>query len=234
MPALNVNVPRLYCFLRKEFLYDGTAHHGEVVQVCVFGAASIYGRAVGFHLLTEDGAVIWRVPVHGLCHTPDAAPRPLDHLQVWDCLSYQISCTTFERLADSRVQVRFPDNTWGGGQYLFTLDWYGHEDAEEAGDGGHKCGHVIALDDGNFAVQPNNRLRWIDPAFVTPYTEKPDYLTNTRVWRVEREQESGTGFFYDGKTAGREQVRLYAKGLRAGREVKHRPMPAPGTNGDHR
>ena len=48
----------------------------------------------------------------------------------------------------------------GWGQYMFTLDWYGHEDAEEAGDGGHKCAHVIALDDGNFAAQPNNRIQW--------------------------------------------------------------------------
>jgi hypothetical protein len=57
-----VNVPRFYCFLRKEFLYDGEAHHGELLNVCVFGAASIHGRALGFHVLTENGAVIWRLP----------------------------------------------------------------------------------------------------------------------------------------------------------------------------
>lgn len=68
--------------------------------------------------------------------------------------------------------------------------WYGHEDAEEAGDDGHKCAHVIALDDGNFAAQPNNRIQWFCPAFVTPFKEKPDYLTNTRVWKVERETET--------------------------------------------
>ena len=45
-----------------------------------------------------------------------------------------------------------------GGQYMFTRDWYGHEDAAEAGDGGHKRSHVIALDNGNFAAQPNNRM----------------------------------------------------------------------------
>jgi len=37
---------------------------------------------------------------------------------------------------------------------MFTRDWYGHEDAAEAGDGGHKRSHVIALDNGNFAAQP--------------------------------------------------------------------------------
>jgi len=48
LATLNVNVPRFYCFLRKEFLYDGEAHHGELIHVCVFGAASIRGRALGF------------------------------------------------------------------------------------------------------------------------------------------------------------------------------------------
>src|SRR6266705_5608286 len=80
---------------------------------------------------------------------------------------------------------------------MFTLNWYGHEDAEEAGDGGHKCAHVIALDNGNFAARPNNRISWFDPAFITPFGEKPDYVTNSRVWKVERETEATQAFFYD-------------------------------------
>ena len=64
MSTLNVNIPRFYCLLRKEFLYDGIEHVGEYVQVCVFGVASITGRALGFHVLTENGAVIWRLPIN--------------------------------------------------------------------------------------------------------------------------------------------------------------------------
>ena len=72
MPTLNANIPRFYCLLRKEFLYDGRAHQGEFVKVCAFGVASVYGHALGFHVLTENGAVIWRLPIHALCHKPDA------------------------------------------------------------------------------------------------------------------------------------------------------------------
>ena len=113
MATLNVNVPRFYCFLRKEFLYDGEAHHGELVNVCVFGAASIHGRALGFHVLTENGAVIWRLPLHAFCHKPGAPMQPLDWLQFWDCFSYEVTVTTFERLQDSRVRVQFKDRSWG-------------------------------------------------------------------------------------------------------------------------
>lgn len=124
MTTLNTNVPRFYCLLRKEFLYDGQAHQGEFVKVCVFGVASIAGRAIGFHVLTENGAMIWRLPIHALCHREDAPALPLDWLQFWDCFSYEVTCSTFERLADMRVRVQMRDRSWEGGQYLFTLDWY--------------------------------------------------------------------------------------------------------------
>lgn len=214
-----MNIPRVYCFLRTEFLYDDESHHGELLKVCVFAAASVPGRALGFHVLTENGAVIWRLPIHAFCHKPDAPKMPLDWLQFWDCFSDEISCTKFERLADARVRVQLRDRSWEGGQYLFTLDWHGNEDAEQAGDGGHKCAHILALDNGNFAAQPNNRLQWFCPAFVTPFETKPDYLTNTGVWKVERETETTAGFFYDDveRAARPSQVRLYAKGNRVGR-----------------
>lgn len=230
MATLNVDIPRFYCLLRKEFLYDGTAHHGEFIKVCVFGVASVYGRALGFHVLTENGAVIWRLPIHAFCHRADAVVRPLDWLQFWDCFSYDVTCTAFDRLANCRVRVRLRDNSSVGGQYLFTLDWFGNEDSEEAGDGGHKCAHVLALDDGNFAAQPNNRVQWFCPAFVTPWKETPDYLTNTRIWKVERETETSNGFFYDdvSRTSSPSQVRLYAKGLRV--QALHVQEPVPLTD----
>lgn len=216
MPTLNTDVPRFYCLLRKEFLYDGESHKGEFVKVCVFGVASIAGRALGFHVLTEEGAVIWRLPLHALCHKEDAPAQPLDWLQFWDCFGYDVCAMEFARLREARVRVQLRDRSWQGGQYLFTLDWFGSPDSEEAGDGGHKCAHILALDNGNFAAQPNNRIQWFCPAFVTPFRNKPDYVTNTAVWKVERESETTQAFFYEDVDGGAKpnQVRLYAKGIR--------------------
>jgi hypothetical protein len=217
LATLNVNIPRFYCFLRKEFLYDGLSHQGEFINVCVFAATSIRGRAIGFHAITDNGAVIWRLPIHAFCHKADAPETPLDWLQFWDCFSYEVSAEVFDQLRESRVRVQIKDRSWEGGQYMFTIDWYGSEDAEEAGDGGHKCAHMIALDNGNFAAQPNNRIQWLCPAFITPFQEKPDYLTNTRIGKVERETETSQPYFYDtvGAAPRTAQVALYAKGLRS-------------------
>ncbi|MFN6563909.1 MAG: hypothetical protein RMY28_029515 [Nostoc sp. ChiSLP01] len=220
MATLNTNIPRFYCYLRKEFLYDCSAHHNEFIQVCVFAVSSISGRALGFHVLTDNGAVIWRLPINAFCHKINAPSMPVDYLQFWDCFSYEITCTKFERLAESRVKVHLKDGNWSGGQYMFTLDWYGNEDSEEAGEGGQKCAHIIALDNGNFCAQPNNRLQWFCPAFVTPFKQKPDYITNTHVWKVEREQETSTGYFYDSNQMhSQEQIKLYAKGSRTQTDI---------------
>jgi hypothetical protein len=84
---------------------------------------------------------------------------------------------------------------------------------------------MIALDNGNFAAQPNNRIQWFDPAFITPFNEKPDYVTNTRVWKVERETETTQAYFYDpvGAAPRSAQVALHAKGLRSDDEPVLKP-----------
>ena len=77
-----------------------------------------------------------------------------------------------------------------GGKYLFTLDWHNPEsnildDGYSESPGQHKCGHVIQRDDGNFAVQPNNRIRLKEPSFVTKKDLGIQRLINTNKWDVE-------------------------------------------------
>jgi len=74
---------------------------------------------------------------------------------------------------------------------LFTLDW-SQEDRNIADvgfsevPGQHKCGHVIKLDNGNFAIQPNNRIRAFEPSFVTkPGQNVIERKLGTSMWSVE-------------------------------------------------
>jgi hypothetical protein len=169
-----------------------------VDRCCVFAVSSLAGRALGFHVMLENGAVIWRVPICALVHKADAPPTALDVLELWDCFSYHVSVSEFAFLKERRCETVLKDRSMRRGLYLFTVDWFASKDAEEAGDGGHKCAHILKLDDGNFAAQPNNRIRWFDPAFVTPFEKKPDYQTNTHTWKVEnRDWETDDGMFYE-------------------------------------
>jgi hypothetical protein len=51
------------------------------------------------------------------------------------------------------------------GKYLFTIDWCNGVDYELGYSeiaSGHKCAHIIELENGQYAAQPNNRVVWSD------------------------------------------------------------------------
>ena len=58
----------------------------------------------------------------------------------------------------------------------------------------------MALDDGNYAAQPNNRIIWSVPSF-TVKDEVPDWKVQTSEWNVEDSSkwktEDTDKFFYD-------------------------------------
>jgi hypothetical protein len=88
--------------------------------------------------------------------------------------------------------------------YLFTVDW-GHPDTnildvdhseipQE-----HKCAHILELNNGNYASQPNNRILWNIPSYTTKFN-KPDYKVQTTYWNVENKEwktDDSDAMFYD-------------------------------------
>ena len=72
---------------------------------------------------------------------------------------------------------------------LFTVDWAHPESNIVDTDHSeipheHKCAHIMALDDGNYAAQPNNRILW-DITSFTVREEVPDWKVQTSNWEVE-------------------------------------------------
>ena len=206
MTFLNISIPHFYCLLRKEFLYNQEKGHGEFIGCAVFGATSIQSRAVMFIVMTERGAQIDRMPLHALAWKK-CERQPLDHLELWDAFSYHMSCTQFEYLKGLRCEVLSKNKQWLQGEYLLTFDWAKSAYAEDSGEGGHKSGHLIKLDNGNFAIMPNNRIYWREASFITnPYKsdeERPDFKTNNQNWSCEDglkwELEDSDRMFYEDK-----------------------------------
>ena len=208
MAYLNANIPVIYCQIRREYLYDLEQHEGEAEDCMVFGIASMPGRALLFHAVMQNGGVYYRLPISAfLQHGFDVkkVPRPrLDELELWNCFSYYPSVTVFDALS---VAGKYwgKDKKWHPGSYLFTVDW-AHPDSNIVDTDHsevpqeHKCAHIMALDDGNYAAQPNNRILWHIPSF-TVRDEVPDWNVNHQVWSVEDSREWRTAdtdkFFYD-------------------------------------
>jgi hypothetical protein len=184
--GFQANIPHFYCKLRKEYLYNLTKGKGEFVNVKVFAIDSIEGRAIGFDVVTDFGAMFARMPISAFTHKDGAPDFPLDWLELWDCFSYNVDVITYASLKETRCAVLLKDRKWYEGDYMFTISWYGSQYAEDAGDSGFKRAHIVKLDVGCFAAQPNNRMRWFDMDFIIkPFPDNPDFMTNTAIWTCE-------------------------------------------------
>ena len=208
MAYLNANIPATYAQVRREYLYDLTKHYGEAEDCLIFGLASLPGRSLLFHAIMENGGVYYRLPISAFIQRGfdvKKVPRMrLDELELWNCFSYYPSIIVYDALSVAGKYIG-KDKKWHTGSYLFTVDWAHPEsnildtDHSEVPQE-HKCAHIMALDDGNYAAQPNNRILWHIPSF-TVRDEIPDWEVQNTVWSVEDSRDWKTEdtdkFFYN-------------------------------------
>jgi hypothetical protein len=155
-------------------------------------------------LLPNYGALYDKLPIHAYVWQSDYTGNlPIDVLQLWDCMGYRF--TIVEKIGLRNLGVKFlgKDREWHFGRYLFTVDFCADgmdidtgftEQAEE-----HKSFNFIALDNGQFACQPNNRCLWYDQSLIPAETKFPDFQAAQRMWTVDgtRKWSAGDDWFYD-------------------------------------
>ena len=177
MAQLNANTPYIQCFIRNKYIFS--AEDKGLTEGYIFGAKSMINRPMHFHFQSCLGAIFWQIPISAFCHKEDYdilsedEEKRLSLLQTWDCQDNNIAVTTFGFLQNKRVDIHCRDNVWRSGKYIFTIDDY-EGDLNElnigyANDQDSKCFHFIELDDGNYAIPPNNLLRWHNADFIVPY-----------------------------------------------------------------
>ena len=209
MAYLNANIPIQYAQIKKEYLYDLKKHHGEVCDCIIFGISCITGRAILFHALMENGAIFYRLPISAFIQRGfDRARVPekrLDELELWNSFSYYPAVNCWDILDGQSGKYFGKDKKTYHGKYLFTIDFAHPEsnilDTEHSEvPHEHKCAHILALENGNYAAQPNNRLIWSIPSF-TVKDDIPDWKVQTSEWNVEDESkwrtEDTDKFFYE-------------------------------------
>jgi hypothetical protein len=221
MAYLIANIPPIEVFVRKEFLYDFlTDQNGKSLGKDEYESAhwltvkSIPNQALYFESLIHDyGAVYDKLPLHAFVWRKDVDVRklyPLDWLQLWDCMSYNISVIRKESLRNARCEVMMKDKSRAPGYYLFTVDPCA-SDPNEVDVGWsetpneHKSFNIIKLDNGQFAAQPNNRIIWRHQS-QTPSSDLkiPYFKFSTRKWFCENQDRwsasGATNFNYDTNT----------------------------------
>jgi len=85
--------------------------------------------------------------------------------------------------------VWLKDHTQHAVKYKFTIDWclgaqYSFGYGEYAA--GHKCGHVFEGEGGQYFIQPNNRVLWMDGgSWITRPIGKPDWKVFSQEFSCE-------------------------------------------------
>ena len=195
-------------YVRNEYMYQGGKGKGEFTRGVIISVRCMPGQAALFQVLLENGVLRDKLPSHALLSKPELPEPdlPFHSLQLWNCFSYNFSLVELEYLSGCYVEVYMKDRKFYPGRYFATINWGANDvntDLSLAEDPSeHKSHHIIFLDNGQIALQPNNRIKWTDPSFVTiPFPEKPDYLVCNEFYNCEGFEkwntENSEKMFYD-------------------------------------
>lgn len=184
-------------WIRAEYLYDFDPNYeGDLIEGVWVSVKSIRGQAFRFETyLPQYGALYDKLPISAFLHGPqDDATNvqmlDLDELQIWDCMSYHIELIEKPFLKGLRAEFFGKDRQLHAGEYMWTIDScnpdpripdFGFSETPEE----HKSFNMLRLDNGQFALQPNNRCRFFDPAITHAELKKPDFAVCTKTYRVE-------------------------------------------------
>ena len=192
------NLPAEKVWVRKENLTDHKSGHGEFVEGVWVSAKSIPGRAFYFETyLPEYGAMYDKLPISAFLRAPKT-PTPdmsLEHLQFWNCMDYGVMAINKGFISSMDAEIRTRDHGLIHGQYLFTLDNY-HVNIDIVDNNvsevpqEHKSHNCIQLENGQYALYPNNRMRLYDLSITPQEPKTPDFKVST----IEYQVESGTNW----------------------------------------
>jgi hypothetical protein len=173
----NINLPKSRVFIRCD-AFGGSPDEFE--PAWLVSARALRNRPLCFQAWVDRFAACYdKIPPHCLYwyrpERDDHNPLPLHLIQVWECLSGSIECWHKAQLADVPVLVNLgKSNGTASGHYWFTIDYLPEGQGGgylDVGDADlleeHKEANVIKLTNGQIAVYPNNRLKWL-PLSLTP------------------------------------------------------------------
>jgi hypothetical protein len=179
---LNLDIPIFIGYLDTNFFYNKPPDiNSKRVTVEVFNFTSIPQRCGLFSVMTEYGSQHARVPISYLrSNEIGGSDYPLDWIQLWDSISYYASVKIDQYTKNRAANIMLKNKTLHKAKYLFTIDWcFGPQYQNGYGEvaAGHKCGHFFEGEDGQYFLQPNNRILWMDGgSFIgSKFDTKPDW-----------------------------------------------------------
>ena len=201
MPELICNLPAEKVWVRREYLRDLQDGHGEFVEGVWITAKSIAGRAFYFETyLPEYGAMFDKLPISAFVSKPvtPELDMNLPNLQFWNCMDYNVTAIYKQFIGSMDFEVLTRDFGIVKGTYVCTLDNYHNqpdvidystsEIPEE-----HKSFNLLQLNNGQYCLYPNNRMRIYDNSLTPEKPKMPDFKVSTVEYQVENGNNTRLG-----------------------------------------
>ena len=193
MAALICNLPSVEVWVRKEYLTDHQSGHGEFVKGVWVSCKSIPGRTFYFETyLPEYAAMYDKLPISAFVSAPETPSPDMDlpNLQFWNCMDYGVVAVTKQFIGSMDYELYTRDFGIQKGTYICTIDNY-HQDPEvvdyatSENPAEHKSHNLIELENGQYALYPNNRMRIYDNSLTPVEPKMPDFKVSTQYYQVE-------------------------------------------------
>ena len=193
MSALICNLPSVEVWVRKEYLTDHQSGHGEFVKGVWVSCKSIPGRTFYFETyLPEYAAMYDKLPISAFVSAPETPSPDMDlpNLQFWNCMDYGVVAVTKQFIGSMDYELYTRDFGIQKGTYICTIDNY-HQDPEvvdyatSENPAEHKSHNLIELENGQYALYPNNRMRIYDNSLTPVEPKMPDFKVSTQYYQVE-------------------------------------------------
>lgn len=188
MAHLSSSAPAIPLFVRNEFLYNQEKGLGDFTPGWLIGLRTIKGFAVTFYVLLENGVLFTGLPIQALCYKKGSPKMDLADLEMWDSLSYDHSIFQLEFLKKMSLNVLLKNKAISNGEYVFSIDFSNQTGLSGISESPHewKVFHFVKLENGNFALYPQNRILFKDAALTKAQNPKNiDYKVNQTEWTAE-------------------------------------------------
>lgn len=167
----NVNCPKSRVYIRCD-AFGGS--ESEYEPAWLVSVRAMRNRPLCFQVWVDKYAACFdKVPPHCVFwFEPDEDDKrnlPLHKVQMWECLSGSIEVWRKDQLADVPVLINLGKGfAPARGHYWFTIDYLPEGQSSGLFDIGdaelleeHKEANVIKLENGQLAIYPNNRIKWL-------------------------------------------------------------------------
>lgn len=179
----HANLPyHLYVWVNNRYL--GPAMPEGVTYGLWHGIHSRGGQIPMAHVLLETGAHWSGLPLHAMSLFTGGAPKSWvekepQELCPWAAMGEHIEAWGAHYLEG--MQVEYVKPGWGGRHTGIIVDWCGGFDRHPQE---HKPLNLIALNEGQFALIPNNYCRFRDDHLVDSalFSQTAHYRRNETVW----------------------------------------------------